>query len=256
MRGLNLLRGSSVSKTAWKNHQYTEIACNIDRSQELRPLFPGSMLFNQILVPANRMNQFLPAVLPDTRDVEFEFCSQLQGDSQNTVLLDIDDTVESPPSDIILKLMRSMSSVEQIVFLGKSTGRLIKGVLEENTTDISFNAVEPDWNSVYALHTMYRNARHILFVDTMRVLDAAFTGCNCTLIATDEFRRDIAFDFLLRQLDQTRCITYGSNGQLVLPEESGYKFNIAENNIHEVNRQLAANTCSLNVEDDWLAYTA
>jgi len=191
MRGLNLLRGSSVSKTAWKNHQYTEIACNIDRSQELRPLFPGSMLFNQILVPANRMNQFLPAVLPDTRDVEFEFCS-----------------------------LRSMSSVEQIVFLGKSTGRLIKGVLEENTTDISFNAVEPDWNSVYALHTMYRNARHILFVDTMRVLDAAFTGCNCTLIATDEFRRDIAFDFLLRQLDQTRCITYGSNGQLVLPEES------------------------------------
>ena len=257
MRGLNLLRDKSDNdlKSAWKNHQYSEIASNIDAHQGLRPLFPGSLLFNQILVPteATTSPECLSDVMPDTRDVEFKFCSQQHRDSslQNTVLIDIDDAVEIPPVEVIDELINSSSSIEQVAFLGKSAGISLKD-LSVNNADVGFYTVEPEWRSAYALHALYRNAQHVVFIDSMRVLDAAFTGCGCTLVATDDFQKDVAFDFLLNQLDKTECTAYDPNGRILLSKQEECSFNITENNIHDVKAQLAAGSRLLPEADDWL----
>ena len=256
MRGLNLLRhtADTVSKVAWKNYQQKQVACNTAADVALRPLFPGSMLFNQILVPSNTPVSSLPTVFPDTRDMELEYCNRGANESlhKNTIAIDIEGIVEKPPVDAIIQLVKCHGHIEQVAFLGKSARRLLKGLTDEiNKTGLSIITVDPDWRSVYELHALYRDAHHVLFIDTMRVLDAAYTGCNCTLIATDDFRRDVAFDYLVTQLDKLTCVTYGSDCQPIFPEMSVCNFKIAENNIHDVNVQLASEVCT-SPTADWL----
>jgi len=256
MRGLNLLRQTTdgESKAAWENHQHDQVASNTVAEVKLRPLFPGSMLFNQILIPSNSSVLSLPTVLPDTRDVELEYCNRgaNKGLHKNTIVIDIDGFVEKPPLDAIIQLLKSHAHIEHLAILGKSARHLLKGLTEEiKKTELSTITVDPDWRSAYELHAFYRDAQHVIFIDTMRVLDAAYTGCDCTLIATDDFRRDVAFDFLVAQLDKIMCITYDSDCQLVSPEMSICNYKIAENNIHDVNVQLASDVC-ISQTVDWL----
>ena len=254
MRGLNLLRGRfrSDKKNSWARRQSAALV-RVSADENLRPVFPGSMLFNHILVPVEQSIPALqtPLLVPDTRDVEFAFCSlrPVENRLQHTALVDFDGAVEHLPLYAIKHLIQSGSPVDRVTVLGKSSRRAFNSLTKGSGASVRLIDMEPEWHSIHSMHSLYRNAEQVIFVDTMRVLDAAYSGCNAVLVATEKFRCDPAFDLLLRHLDKVGCSAYSESVERLVPSQKNYTFAVVENNIGHLKKQLAGEKPT-----DWLTF--
>ena len=269
MRGLNFtdlnftgrsfLRGESrcQSDACWQRDQQAQIRkamhrfkgiasdASLDYTQNPSPLFPGSMLFNQIMVPLTdgECVAHYSVTAPESIDVVYQYCSDLCRDiiPTGSVVLDVGDN----DSAVLLSLEPALSKVidrercQQLIVLGRTVS---KNIVRHCPVDIKTTTIEPDWSSVSALHKIYRDARHVLFIDSMRVMDAAFTHCSCTLIASEKFRSTPGFELLLHSLHQApHCKVLDQYGHAIESSEENrrYPFLIAENRLSDFSRTLS-----------------
>ena len=246
--GLHAMQG-------WRDYQYLQIDANLASTKNVQPLFPGSMLFNQVLIPAELSVPvaMMPAILADTRDVELQYCTELlhSNEHKNTLFLDLGCSDHAVPKDMLVHLISGYSWIDRIVVFNESSVQQVNHLLEKADLLIPIEIIEPDWNSAFALHACYRSARHLIFIDSMRVLDAAYTGCSCTLLASSEFKSEVSFGLLLRQLAQVNCLAFDSDGKLGSDDYGSCDFYIAENNIGDIEQYLSGRS-SVDVSDDWL----
>jgi len=132
-----------------------------------------------------------------------------------------------------------MQGIDTITVLGSEPEKIVQHLSDKNS-QISVSALHPDWGDIDALYKLFREAKHSVFVDTMRVMDAAFTGNACTLITSDAFRQDIGFEYLLWNLQKVKCDVLDSNGaSLNQVSVERFPFLVVENNTLEVERQIA-----------------
>ena len=96
-------------------------------------------------------------------------------------------------------LINAQGDWSQIVFLGRSA---YKSLVRHLDINLPSKIIEPDWESRFSLYQIYRSAAHVIFVDTMRVMDAAFTNCSCSLVVSKKFTVENSTDHLFRSLEQ------------------------------------------------------
>ena len=219
MRALNK---SLQEKCSWRSHQEAEL--RLAGKAGLRVAFPGSLLCNHILVPLNSP-QFIEMYdfrLPDVSPVVYEYCGEVSRSETiaGTFVLDIDgapDEAEVVP--IVVKLV-SGKQVGRIMVLGREAYNQYGNEIGLSvSSDVEVQMVEPDWMSPGEMHSIYRQATEVIFINTMRVLDAACTGCSCKLVAGSEFRDEPAFPIVNRYLQAVGCEVFNQSGVSV-PEAS------------------------------------
>lgn len=260
MRSLNLLSGRAGAKDQWQRHQQVQLDKNIRYNKPLRALFPGSRLFNQILVTsAGATSEIKTALSPESLSVVYEYCGSAHHSIalNDAVVVDTGNDNSTECIDAIVSLLARETDIQKVVFLGNSAYRLFADAVSGRCTQkIHMVCIEPDWNSEYALHAIYRQARHVVFVDIMRVLDAAYTQCTCSLITSTAFRNDLAFTLLQLQLANTQCQSYDERGEglqfssasVVVP------FLIAANRCSDLERVLLAESSDGLSQGDWLSF--
>jgi len=267
MRGLNLLRTKhpGSGKSRWQCHQQQQISLFVkgySNGDAARPAFPGSMLFNQILIPLSDPDQYrsVQACMADSVDYVYQYCSDVRRDNSlsDFVIIDVGDNCESAVTDVIAAIIKPISSIKRIVFLGQSAHAAMAKPLGSYFEDkLAISVIEPDWDSGYELHKLYRQAEYVVFVNTMRVLDAAYTGCDCSLVSSDNFRANKVFDLLVRQLKSVDCPVFDHLGASLQPEAADVKrdFLLVENRQSDLEHALN-NTHTLREERDWLCVLA
>jgi len=145
MRRLNLLRKEKPYKQKWREIQQKQIDDLNLPGLKLYAAFPGSFIFNQILVPTGAGSCHV---------------------SDLSVV------------DVILSVIKDLPLC-RVVLLGQEASDICGELLQDQAgSDVSVEMVEPDWNYAMVLHNIYRQAATVVFVNSMRVLDAAYTGCN------------------------------------------------------------------------------
>jgi len=249
------VKNSLHAMQGWRDFQFQQIDDNLESTNKVQPLFPGSMLFNQVLIPAEQSVSvaMMPAILADTRDVELQYCTELlhSNEHKNRLILDLGCADYAVPKDALINLISGYSWIDRIAVFNESSVQLVKNLLKKADLLIPIEIIEPDWSSAFALHACYRSARHLIFIDSMRVLDAAYTGCSCTLLASTEFKSQVSFGLLLRQLAQVNCLAFDSNGKLESDDYGSCAFYVAENSIGDVEQYLSDRS-SVDVNGDWL----
>ena len=210
MRGMNLMDGNrhNKAKNRWQLHQQTQIENYVGRFNHNRVVaaFPGSMLFNHLLVEVKdnvSLAQPAPVQIPDSLDCVYEYCNSGRSaiDSlSHSAVIDTDGVHDISSIEMIVKNVVNDPAIRQVVFLGRSCRDKLIDHFSSRLKTVTY---EPDWNSRLALHQIYREARRVIFVDNYRVMDAAFTHCSCTLIASERFENTLTADLLFRSLEQT-----------------------------------------------------
>jgi len=188
----------------------------------LQVAFPGSLLCNHVLVPvgSDRIDCQNHFSVPDISAVVYEYCSSTERSSllKGSLLVDIDgDSASDSIASVIVEHAIKMQ-VKRVVLLGDSAYRLYADLIRQQLS-IEVSVYEPDWTSPAALHSVYRQASFVLFVNTMRILDAACTGCRCSLIAGGEMQEHQTFGVLQGFLHSTACGIYAENGQSISAKE-------------------------------------
>ncbi len=252
MPGLNLLKAGAKAraKGSWRAQQQLQIdkATGVLSGHiKARALFPGSMLFNQIMLFSTESGFTSEPKLfaPESLSVAYEYCSliHVRGELEHSLVIDAGMLASVESIDAIIKIIETDRSIQQIVLLGQATQTALAGWLNERLgSNISVTKLEPNWKSAYALHAIYRQARHVVFIDTMRVLDAAYTGCNCTLLAGTEFSSDPAFVLLARHLARVNCNLLDHSGVAISVSDKAHEvpYLIAQNQLSDVSEKLAS----------------
>ena len=209
MRRLKMMNGNRhiKSKSRWQRHQQSQIENYVGHLHEVNVVaaFPGSMLFNQLLVEVEKDNapaQHGPVLVPDSLDCVYEYCNNGRASINmlsQSVVIDtggIDDIASIKTID---KIVSIDPEIRQVVFLGRSCR---DSLIDHLNLQVNAVIYEPGWNSRFELHKIYREARHVIFVDNYRVMDAAFTHCSCTLIASEKFENRLSADLLFSSLQR------------------------------------------------------
>jgi len=249
------MKNSLHEMQGWREYQFQQIDENLKSTKKVQPLFPGSMLFNQVLIPAEQSVSvaMIPAIMADTRDVELQYCTEVlhSNKHKNTLFLDLACADHAVPKDMLINLISGYSWIDRIAVFNETSVPLVKHLIKKSDLLIPIEVIEPDWSSAFALHSCYRSAGHLVFIDSMRVLDAAYTGCSCTLLVSAEFKSEVSFGLLLRQLAQVNCSVFDSDGELGSDDYGSCAFDVAENNIGEIEQYLCAGS-SVCASGDWL----
>ena len=240
-----------ASADGWEKHQRREIALFLRahasepaKSQaqsahpEYLPLYPGSMLFNQIgvLYPAavnvvagpDVPGPDLPGSDVPGPDVEawqtplFESLDTVYAalapaqsanmDGGDTLLIDCQcwwPGLEAVLQIEIDKVSVSLSERFKVVVLAGRYAQRVQSIC--NNMSIVNSVTRPDWRNAAALISLYRKSAHTLFVDSARSLDAAMIGCKCCLVAGEAYSATPVFPALRNALSQV------STCQVVLP---------------------------------------
>ncbi len=253
------MRKDIYHKRRWEKHQQSQIHKFVHTELELQAVFPGSMLFNQILVPTEEAVSLrhFPVCTPESVNVVYEYCSNIHSDSElnHSILIDTGELDSIDSVDGIVKVIENYSAISQLVFVGQSARHALIGLLESRLTrKMKVTVVEPDWDSIYSLYKFYRQAHHVIFVDTMRVLDAAYTRCDCSMVATNDFRSGPTFDVLQYYLDTLSCPVFDQRGSPLCQSGVGIElpFMIVENKRSNLTRVLAAAQPGDDHPTDWL----
>ncbi len=260
MRGLSK---SSSSKLCWVDYQHDQLSQN--ELPSLKPAFPGSMLCNHILVPAGYGSEDaeFEFSLPDVSHAVYAYCD---GSSRTPLLkdalvLDVDaDLNHDVVANIIAELLKD-AGISRVVILG-TAAYLGYGESIRSAVNIEVQMFEPDWMSCPAMHSIYRQASGVLFINTMRVLDAVSTGCTAFLVADKKFRQAYAYPVLHRYLKSAGCEIYDETGKSLLNFElpSMASHYVIDNNLHSVQKAVSriiigdGSQCTEglhNKEEDW-----
>ncbi len=253
------MRLDTHPKCSWQVHQQTQIDSFNKTELKLQPVFPGSMLFNQIAVPTKSARSLfeIPMCTPESVNVVYQYCGDVHTDNElsNSILIDSGDydSVESVTG--IVKLLESDAEIDQLIFLGHSARDVLFPLLKDRLKkELIVTVVEPDWSSIYSQYLLFRQARHVIFFDSMRVLDAVFMRCNCSLVATSSFRSCATFNVLLHHLQELACPVYDQTGSLLsrLSGDVELPFMIAENQRSNLMRALEAAKYDDGRRTDWL----
>lgn len=238
------LSKSSSSKLCWVDYQHDQL--NQNELPGLKPAFPGSMLCNHILVPAGYGSEYaeFEFSLPDVSHAVYAYCD---GSSRTPLLkdalvLDVDaDLNHEVVANIIADLLKD-AGISRVVILGKAA-YLSYGASIRSAVNIELQMFEPDWMSYPAMHSIYRQASGVLFINTMRVLDAVSTGCTAFLVADKKFRQACAYPVLHRYLKSAGCEIYDETGKSLLNFElpSVVSHYVIDNNLHSVYKAVSRN---------------
>jgi len=208
---------SGSDKQWWKESQQKQLDGVSQTNHTLRAAFPGSYLFNHILAPstASPLVRAAELTLPDVSDIVYGYCSDTERSivSGDTIVIDADGETASPEVVSTVSNMISNFSAAKISLLGESALNVYASHLQKACgSEIEISVIEPDWKSPVNLHGIYRQASTVIFVNTMRVLDAAFTRCHCTLVADDTFASDPSFGVLQQLLQKVGCEVLDESG--------------------------------------------
>lgn len=260
MRSLNK---SSRSKLCWVNYQHDQL--NQNEFPGLKPAFPGSMLCNHILVPAGYESQEagFEFTLPDVSCVVYEYCDGNSRTSllKNALVLDVDADLNHDVVASITAALLIDAGISRVVILGAQTYQSY-GESIRSAINIEVQMFEPDWMSSSGMHSIYRQASGVLFINTMRVLDAVSTGCDAFLVADEKFRQVCAYPVLHRYLKSAGCEIYDETGKSLLNFELPWMVSheVIDNNIHSVKKAVRRNITNdgsrnieglHNLEEDW-----
>jgi hypothetical protein len=233
MRRLNLFgkRSRPTRQPSWCSLQQNQID-QVAGANTASPLFPGSMLFNQIMLPldtgCSRVD--VQSFLPETLDPVFEYCSTYGQDCDVTgaLVIDAGQTVAGKCIQAINRIIANMQSAGKIVLLGNESASLYDSL----DTNKIIEVLAPECYSPSALHRIYRLAKHTVFIDTLRSMDAAHTGCRCSVIFSDKKLRSLAGDIWVRSLSCTEnCVVCDVSGRALTvdTENDQYPFAVVDN---------------------------
>lgn len=224
----------------------------------LQVAFPGSLLCNHILLPVASSQGYCTNQLavPDVSAVVYEYCSRVERYTflEGALVVDIDgDSDVDLIASVIVEHAKKLRA-KQVVLLGKSAYRLYADAIRSQLS-VQLCVYEPDWMSAVALHGVYRQAALVLFVNTMRVLDAACTGCRCGLIADRKMQNHQTFGMLQSYLRSAGCDVYAVSGVATFGKNSGTlrSHTVVENNHAAVQKALRRGANTEVAEPDWLA---
>ena len=216
MRGLNSLKKERPDKKYWQDSQQEQIDAIDQKGLTLRAAFPGSFVFNHILIlNVDAGVSCANLSVPDVSDIVYANCSNVNRDRsyENAVVIDADDINDLSIVDAITGIIDS-KALTRVVVLGNTTHDTCGELLERRFDgNIAVDVVEPEWNNAEALHNIYRQATTVIFVNTMRALDAAYTGCSCLLITDEIFCKNPVFTVLHQQLVRVGCDVYDNSRQ-------------------------------------------
>lgn len=228
MRGLNHL-SAHQHHVAWQSFQCAAVEREINKvllsehqdeqqTFQLRavPLFPGAMMFNQIILIKSPLDvslegSYLPQnmLLPETADSfdsYYESFNRVVAENElsGTVIIDCSNgtrvaetvgTKTEPVSDPALtqrhltqlehqvELLNSeYDQIDTVLFLQKESYRLFR---ENYSGPLKIRFHQPDWRVFAEILYLYRCAAHVIFVNNLRVLDAAYSACNCSAVVDD-----------------------------------------------------------------------
>lgn len=241
----------SDSRYWWRDEQQKQVDSFNQTGYPLRAAFPGSYLFNHVLVPSsdNATSFAEDLAIPDVSNIVYGYCSDAERQvlPDNTIVIDTDDNVVN--SEVVSAIFNILSStsVSKIAFLGEAAFHIYARHLQKICcNEIDIILIEPDWRSPVTLHGIYRQVVTTVFVNSTRVLDAAFTRCHCVLIADDKFTSDPAFGVLQQLLQKVGCEVMDESGNLrdVVPE--------SHSTYHVIGNTVGALKQSQADADDWL----
>ena len=263
MRRLNLLRKNKSNKEMWRDNQQKQIDDFNASGLKVRAAFPGSFIFNHILVPATDDRAcHTDLTAPEVSDIVYANCSdklRMRG-FENTIVIDADEVRDQSVVDAILIVIEKMA-VTRVVVLGRDAFDVFgKLLIKKAGNDVRVEMVEPDWSYAVTLHNIYRQANTVVFVNSMRVLDAAYTGCECVLIADEAFRKVPIFKVLHAQLSRVGCGVLDEAGQVKVIKDIGagsgnISCQIVENSVTALDRALyhsSAEDDHQQTNNDWL----
>ena len=246
MRRLSLLRKDKSKKQKWRDIQQKQIDESNASDLKLHAAFPGSYIFNQILVPIeDHSGCHRDLAAPEVSDIVYANCSnklRVRG-FENAVVIDADEIRDQSVVDVILMVIQRLT-VTRVVLFGQEVFDVFGELLKDKAGgDIKVELVEPDWSYAVTLHNIYRQANTVVFINSMRVLDAAYTGCECLLIADEAFQKIPAFSVLHEQLSRVGCSVLDESGQVRVIEDIGddlgsASYQIVENSVTALDRTL------------------
>lgn len=258
MRGLNLLKKAKPDKSYWRDIQKNQIDEFNQTDTVLQPAFAGSYVFNHILVPAidNDSCRQSP-LIPDVSGIVYANCSNVIRECgfENYIVIDVDDVDDLSLVDVIAELV-DKSPATRVVFAGIEAFDIFAEVLKEKAgTDIQLHRVEPDWGDAVTLHNLYRQAESVIFVNSMRALDAAYTGCDSVLITDAAFCSSPGFADLQKLLTQAGCEVLDESGRIrqISKSSNNASYRVVDNSVSAVNVALQhSNTAQNPANTDWL----
>ena len=234
MRGLSMLGTGKVPahETLWCGLQQSQID-QLAGANTAHPLFPGSMLFNQIMLPLNTGGSRVDvdSLIPETLDPVFEFCStyDVERGLTGALVIDAGQTIVEKCTDTLARIISDQSSADKIVLLGSELSSLVN-LLD---TDKPIVTLTPERYSASALHGIYRLAKHTVFIDTLRAMDAAHTGCSCSVIFTSEKLQSAASNIWVQSLGSAiDCVVRDVSGRVLTAdtEHNLFPFAVVDNN--------------------------
>ena len=182
-----------------------------DKDREFVPLYPGSMLFNQIALADNRcLMQSVRYDQPhiESLDAVYEALAYSTHTFVTAESLLIDCQSWWDGIDLILR-NKIAKHCEQypvhggvVVLSGRYSSR-IKSLCDE--ASVMCTTIRPRWWCAASLLSLFRKSAHVLFVDTARSLDAAMMGVACSLIVGSDYARQPLFSALHAALSQCPC---------------------------------------------------
>ncbi len=241
MRRLSLY---SRKSNGWECYQRSQIEKR--GFSELTPAFPGSLIFNHLLVDCNspRTTPGQDITVPDVSHVVYDYCTKVVEASEfdNSLVIDVDINARELEFADTLRQICTSIAVESITILGNKAFQQYESVVRHVCGSRCHVAVyEPDWMSVKELHAIYRQAKSVLFIDSMRVLDAVGTGCQCSLIVGKKLQSASVFAPLMRYLQTSGCDVYSDDclcERRSIPVGNIDSFCIVENSLAEVRAVL------------------
>lgn len=256
MRSLKLLKRTSTSNV-WENHQLKAIAAAVKKSGGIpdgvgelviEPLFPGSYLCNQVVflesgADGNRVEHHVDEPALDTI---YESLSYSTNNSYGRyILIDslhLDKATKSQLFDVVCQ---HMEGVELLLVLDRSMQQEIEKLFNE--VALKVQGVNPEWSNAARVLSLFRNARHCIFMDNYRVMDAAVCDCPLTLISSFDFAKQQSTNTLWNYLEgRLNCCLTGA-----LSATSGLSVvAVVENNLVEFQRVLKGEPVA--VYADWL----
>lgn len=254
----------------WRDHQHAMINTAVQRWQAVQPdgciklraaaLLPGSMLFNQMVLDTGDSGTPAESLPLSFESLDEIYRSLLHPDGElsfDNFLLDC----ESSDSEVLLqvrsllqKLKQQYPDVRQVAVLGGCSTALRQCCASLQLECLS---LYPKWYGISEHLAIYRRARHCLFVDSNRVIDAAMTQCQSTLLLTERAGARRCSGALLHCLSATNhCEVVGA--EQYDTNVAAVKGLVCENRLGDLHRALSRAVMLTSPEDrpcknDWLS---
>jgi hypothetical protein len=184
---------------AWQQYQHAQLknclqGINVSDDWRVEPLYPGSMLFNQIAVidhpQATDLHLYRPQL--ESLDSIYEAIGASDAEVADEPCLLIDCQCSIAERD--RQHLKQSLLIELKMFIDKRNqhGRvvLVDSVHVDHlkqlcdSVALRYQVIRPRWWQASQWLRWYRSAERCVFVDSARVLDAAMTGVPCHSLAT------------------------------------------------------------------------